>query len=121
MRRMALVLLSVSRLGCGQDRVLDGCPAVAAAGLAVSLTSEATAQPVCDASVTAADGSYSERLMQTSCTYVGAFDRPGTYVVRAEEAGFVPKEIRQVQVVMGSGRCPHVQEVRLAVRLAPQA
>ncbi len=120
MKKMLLALLTLGTLSCGHDRELDVCPAIAAAGLSVNLTNAATAQPVCDASVTAIDGSYSERLVQTSCTYVGAFERPGTYVVRAEKAGFVPKEVGQVQVVMGSGRCPHVQEVRLTLPLTPQ-
>jgi len=120
MKGMSLAVLMIGTLGCDQDRASDVCATVAAAGLAVNLTNAATAQPVCDASVTAVDGGYSERLTPTSCTYVGAFERPGTYVVRVEGVGFVPKEVGPVQVVMGSGRCPHVQEVRLTVPLTPQ-
>jgi hypothetical protein len=119
MRKVLLTLLTLGTLGCGQDDVSGVCATIAAAGLSVHVTDAVTAQPVCDATVTAIDGSYKERLPQMSCSYVGAYERPGTYVVQVERAGFVQKEVRQVQVVMDAGRCPHVREVRLEIALSP--
>ena len=118
MRTMLLGALAASLMGCADDRS-GVCTAVATAGLSVSVTNAATAGAICDATVTASDGSSSEVLILASCTFVGAFERPGTYVVRVEHSGFVAKEINQVTVVMGTGTCPHVQEVRLAVSLSP--
>ena len=67
---LGVVLVSCS-LSCGQD---DGspvaCPAYAAAGLSVEVTNAATAQQICDATVTASQRSYSERLFVTSCSFV---------------------------------------------------
>lgn len=97
----------------------DVCPAVATAGLTVEVSNAVTGQAVCDAGVTATDGSYTERLVQASCTYVGAFERPGSYQVRAERAGFVSKQVGPVQVAMENGRCPHVRGVRVTIPLAP--
>jgi hypothetical protein len=79
-----------------------------------------TAQPICDATVTVTEGSYSQPLAEMSCKFVGAYERPGTYVVHAARAGFVSKEVGPVRVVMGSGECPHVQEVQLAMPLLPE-
>jgi hypothetical protein len=112
---LSLVALA---LGCNHE-VGSGvvCPAIAMAGLDVGVTSEQTAQALCDATVTATDGSYVERLVATSCRYAGAFERPGTYVLRAEGTGFLAKEVSDVRVIMGTGQCPHVQAVRLDIQL----
>ena len=117
MTKTLLALLSAGALGCSQDGMSGACTALAAVGLSVDVTNAATTQPVCDAKVTATEGAYSELLFPASCRYAGAIERPGTYTVRAEKPGFVPKEVGGVQVVMGSGQCPHVQEVRLAIPL----
>jgi len=74
--------------------------------------------------VTAREGDYSEQLSEqpsgSSCTFVGAFERPGTYVVSAARAGFVPKEMTSVRVVMGGGDCPHVAPMAVAIALTPE-
>jgi hypothetical protein len=120
MTKTLLVLLSASALSCSQDGISGACTALAAVGLRVNVTNAATTESVCDAKVTATDGAYSEQLFQASCNYAGAIERPGTYTVRAERLGFVSKEVGGAQVVMGSGRCPHVQEVRLTIPLVPE-
>ena len=119
MTKTLLALLSASALSCSQDGPSGACTALAAVGLTVDVTNAVTAQPVCNAKVSATEGAYSEDLFQVSCSYAGAIERPGTYTVRAESPGFVAKEVGGVQVVMGRGQCPHVQEVRLAIRLVP--
>jgi hypothetical protein len=70
--------------------------------------------------VTTTEGGYSERLFEAACRFVGAYERPGTYVVRAARAGFVAREVASVRVVMGGGECPHVQEVRVPIALSPE-
>jgi hypothetical protein len=120
MRRMAVLCLGILALGCGADAGPGVvCTAIAKAGLSVGVTNAQTSQPACDAIVTALDGAYREQLLGTSCRYVGAWERPGTYVVRVERAGFVTKEVADVRVAMGSGDCPHVEEVRLEVQVIP--
>jgi hypothetical protein len=101
------------------DDSLVACPAVALAGLDVNVTSTSSSQPICDATVTAVEGSHSERLAPVGCRYQGAYERPGTYTIRAERPGFAPLELSGVRVVMGTGPCPHVQTVTVALPLKP--
>jgi hypothetical protein len=54
-----------------------------------------------------------------ACTFTGAVERPGTYVVRAARHGFAPNEVAPVRVVMGGGECPHVEETRVRIELDP--
>jgi hypothetical protein len=119
-RQLFVLLLAATASSCDQGERPWACAAFAAAGLSVSVTSGATGQAMCDASVTASEGSYSEQLFEGACRFAGAVERPGTYVVRAERRGFVPKEVRDVRVVMGAGPCPHVQQVQLAIALTPE-
>lgn len=72
--------------GCGtQD-----CSSVALSGLSVRVQDPSGAQ-VCDATVTATDGDYSEVLSAggtaQECLFFGANERPGTYTVTAEGGG----------------------------------
>ena len=86
---------------CGDDRTPVACAEYAAAGLGVSVSDAATGQPICDAMVTAFEGAYSEQLFGVACSFSGAYERPGTYVIRAKGQGFLPNEIGSVRVVMG--------------------
>jgi hypothetical protein len=117
--RALLVLLAACSATCGEDRTPVACTAYAAAGLGVAVTNAATGQPICDATVTAVEGAYSERLFEVSCSFTGAYERPGTYVIRATRAGFLPNAVGSVGVVMGGGQCPHVEQTRVTVSLTP--
>jgi hypothetical protein len=80
-RRPALALLllasaAILPAGCGASNGVV-CTAIAAAGLSVSVTNARTSAPVCDATVTATEGSYSERLQPIDCKYVGAIRAAG--------------------------------------------
>jgi hypothetical protein len=122
MKAALAVLLALGAVSCNQDPIGDPgvvCTAIAMAGLGVDVKDETTSQPICDATVTATEGTYSERLVAVGCTFAGAFERTGTYTVRAEKAGFAPKEVGKVVVVMDNGVCPHVRETRLSVALVP--
>lgn len=101
------------------DTSLVACPAIAVAGLDVGVTGASSSQPICDATVAAVEGSHSERLAPLGCRYQGAYERPGTYTVRAERPGFAPLELSGVRVVMGTGECPHVQTVTVQLSLKP--
>jgi hypothetical protein len=115
-----LLLVAALGAGCTGEREPVACAAYAAAGLGVSVTHADTGQPLCDASVTASDGAYSEKLTEVACTYTGAYERPGSYVVRATRPGFAPAEIGPVRVAMGGGECPHVVQVKVTLPLAPE-
>jgi hypothetical protein len=106
--------------GCTEEREPVACAAYAAAGLGVSVTRADTGQPLCDASVTASEGAYSEKLTEVACTYTGAYERPGSYVIRATRPGFAPAELGPVRVAMGGGECPHVVQAKLTLPLAPE-
>jgi hypothetical protein len=75
---------------------------------------------ICDATVTAVEGDHREMLTPVACRHVGVFERPGTYVVRAERTGFIPVELTDVGVMKGTDDCPHVETVRVQIRL-PQS
>jgi hypothetical protein len=120
MKRPILILL-LSALSCSCDSSPGmACAAIAQAGLDVSVINEQNGQGICDATVTAEDGTYREALPAFSCRFVGAYERSGTYVVRAERAGFVTREVTNVRVTMMTGDCPHVETVRVQIRLALQ-
>ncbi len=114
-----MAFLAVVSLRCGGEHTPAACPAYAAAGLAVSVSSASTGQPISDATVTATEGAYSEPLFGVACTFTGAVERPGTYVVRAVRHGFAANEVSPVRVVMGGGECPHVEETRVTIALTP--
>jgi len=113
-------LLGACAWGCGPDAAPQACTALAAVGLTVDVTDAATGQPLCEAKLTATEGGYAEELSRVACSYIGAVERPGTYVVRAEAPGFVSKEVAAVRVTMDEGRCPHVRGVRLSMALVPE-
>ena len=117
---IACVAAALVLAGCNEEQDPIACAAYAVAGLGVTVTNADTGQPICDATVTAADGAYGERLFAVGCIYAGAYERAGTYVVRASRDGFAPKEVGPVHVVMGGGECPHVQETRVTVSLSPE-
>jgi hypothetical protein len=97
---------------------------VIAVGLDVGVANIDTGAPICDATVTAIDGSYSEELRATTdvrgCRFRGAFSRPGVYSVRAERQGFLPMTLSHVSVVAGKGSCcPGLETAHVEIRLRP--
>jgi len=121
LRRISVsLILGLPLAGCG-DMEPDGvaCIAIAVAGLDVSVVDQSTNQPICDATVTAAEGAYSERLNMGACRYSGAYERPGSYAIRAERPGFTARTVTAERVVMSSGQCPHPVTIRTEIRLTP--
>ena len=118
---VVLLVAAGAPIGCSEtDRADVSCPPYIAAGLNVSVANDQSNDPICDALVTARDGSYSETLMPAgTCRYVGAIERAGTYSVLAERTGFAAALTPDLKVVSSGGDCPHVRTVDVAIRLAP--
>ncbi len=115
MRVLALVAVALAAIACDDLGII--CTAQATAGLQVRVTNAQTGAAICDAVVTATDGQYSETLMVFGCRYYGAYERVGTYAVRAERSGFEPRTVTGVMVVMNSGPCHHVEPAQLEIKL----
>jgi hypothetical protein len=118
MKLAVLLLLAVGPSSC--DWPGTPCPAMATAALTVTVANAANGQPICDATVTATDGTYSETLRVFGCTYTGAFERPGTYVVRAVREGFAPAEHGPVSVARNDDACRTLEGARVTLALTPQ-
>jgi hypothetical protein len=76
-------------------------------GLVVRLRDGATGAQICEATVTAFDGGYSETLQMsppyrydasTDCWFGGASERAGTYVIDARATGYPQKTLADVEV-----------------------
>jgi len=113
-RRVLLVTLAVAANGCGQ-----ACDAVLKAGIVLTIVDGATGNPIEEATVIATDGSYSEAVNLPSSPpapghAVLAFERPGTYRVEVQAAGYLPWVMSSVRVSRDD--C-HVETVALTARL----
>lgn len=109
----AMLILAMSASGC--DLAL-GCDDSLVWGITVEVK-QSDQTPICDATVTAVDGDYTETLMAgfgDACTYFGAGERSGTYQLRVEKAGFVTETMNDVEVEDES--C-HVKPANVALTL----
>src|SRR5512134_2460488 len=107
----AVLAAATVAIGCSDREHMGPCPPVFTHGLDVSIQNAETGEPICDAVVTASAGARSYTLVPPSagsCRYIGV-GRPGTYVVRAERAGFVLSAVSSVGVVGSDGECPYVR------------
>ena len=122
MKQIACVIVCLLALpGC--DYVCTEACTVAV-GLDVGVANADTGAPICDATVTATDGGYSEELQPIpdarGCRFWGASSRPGIYSVRAERQGFLPMTLSRVTVVAGKGDCcPGLETAHREIRLPP--
>lgn len=119
-KKLTVLGLTLGLAGCESSPTV-ACTAIAQAGLDVSVINELNGQGVCDATVTAVEGDYRESLPAFSCRFVGAYERTGTYTLRAQRTGYATKEVVNVRVTMATGDCPHVETVRMQIRLVPLA
>lgn len=101
-------MLPLAAVGC-ETHV---CTTEARAGLSVTVR-ESSGALVCDATVTAHDGNYSEKLMVAACVYWGGLERPGNYTLDVV-AGSRSKTTSGV--VVTSGDC-HVNGRDITVTL----
>lgn len=116
------LLLAIAGLGvnaCGYGPTEPrACTAIAVDALVVTVVDTANNQRICDATVTAIDGSFSAELRPfpagAECTYSGPTERAGTYEVRVSKAGYEPAAQTGIRVT--ADEC-HVIPVRLTLQL----
>jgi hypothetical protein len=87
--------------------------------LIVQVVDAVTKESICDASVDATDGAFSESLTPhglPSCAYSLAQDRPGAYHLVVSKPGYATAE-RDVSVALGDD-C-HVNTRTLTIELSP--
>lgn len=116
-----LLVVAGAAIGCsGAGREDIVCAPYIATGLSVTVVNSQSSVPICDARVTARDGSYTETLGPgVTCSYQGAIERAGTYSVSAERSGFAGALTSDVRVVSTGGDCPHVRTAAVTLRLVP--
>jgi hypothetical protein len=114
----AVCSVTLAFAGCESPANPVVCTAIAVDALVITVMDGATGQRICDATVTAVEGSFSEVLRPfpaaTECTYSGPTERAGVYEVRVAKAGFAPTTTSNVRVTRDE--C-HVIPVRLTVTL----
>lgn len=117
---LALLLPLSTAVACDHVSEPDPviCTAIAVSSLNVTVRDSATAQRVCDATVTAvlAGATYELRRSGSAeaCTYAGPEERAGAFEVRVSRAGYAPAVVSNVQVT--ADVC-HVIPVSLTVDL----
>jgi hypothetical protein len=104
---IAVVILVVS-IGVSSSR---NCDKSASASLTVALTNS-SGSAICDAEVTATDGSETFILEPVGCSYAGPWERAGTYLIRASHGG---QMLISEPTRVSSGEC-HVKGKRLDLR-----
>ena len=96
----------------GDDPGGVACPAIAAASLGVTVLDAVSSARICDATVTANDGTTSYTLMAggdtSNCTYVGPFERAGTFSITVTRAGYLMGQ--KTGVVVTKGVCNVTQQ-----------
>jgi hypothetical protein len=120
--RLSLPVICALGLGLAGCESLSGhvCTAIALNAMEVRVVDGASNQLICDATVTAVEGSFSEVLVVrpfpagTECTYSGPTERAGVYEVRVTKAGYAANTTSNVRVSRDD--C-HVIPVKLTVTL----
>ena len=111
---MAVVAVALTP-SCGEEPAQ--CNTMAAAGVAVTVTDSMSSDPICDATVTASSGAYEESLgpAGTACSYVGLWERPGTFAIEVAKTGY---KSATRSVTVPQGEC-HVAQQNVAIALSP--
>jgi hypothetical protein len=106
---VGVVFAAFARSGPGVN-----CTTQAVSGLGVAVVDE-HGNAVCDATVTATDGPYSEVLMTTfgGCAYSGAVERKGTYAITARLGA---RSVQRVGVRVTGDEC-HVRPTHVTLTL----
>jgi len=111
--------LGLGLAGCGGNPVV--CTTEARSSLNVTVLDAVTGRRLCDAEVTATDGSYNATLMSSgptgNCNYFGPFERPGNYLVMASRAGYLTGH--EGDALVTRDEC-HVQTAAVTVQLQPE-
>lgn len=119
-----LIILSLMVFSCGKDGPPEvACTLEARLGLSVVVLNSQSGARICDATVTATDGSYSETLTNhfgntANCTYSGASERAGSYSITAEKTGFAEQTQDNIVVLEGECHITPAEQVTLSLDLA---
>lgn len=117
-RRLFVASLCLLFMGCEDALDPRVCTAIAIDAMTVTVTDAATGQRICDATVTATDGSFSAELRAfpagPECSYSGPTERPGRYEVRVTRSGY--EAVVRRDVIVTADEC-HVIPVRLSFDL----
>jgi len=127
MRLMAVLSLLaaaafLSLAGCDKPTEPRVCTAIAVDALVVTVVDASSGQRICDAKVTAIDGSFSEDLRPfgsgQDCTYSGPTERAGLYEIRATRTGYETLTTNAIRVTRDE--C-HVIPVMVTIQLRKSA
>lgn len=114
----AICAIGLSLAGCKSPSDPLICTAIGVFAIVVTVLDGASNQRICDATVTAVEGSFSQELRGltagTDCAYSGPLERAGVYEVRVAKPGYEPTSMTNVRVT--ADEC-HVIPVRLTVTL----
>ena len=114
----AVCSVTLALAGCASPVDPVVCTAVAVDAIVVTVVDDTSGQRLCDATVTAVEGSFSQELRAfpagAECTYSGPTERAGVYEVRVTKAGYAASTTSNVRV--SRDEC-HVIPVRLTVSL----
>jgi hypothetical protein len=104
----------------GVGPACGSCKSDSVAGLNVTVVDGATQQRICDASVTATDGDYTETLKDYggTCRYTGAWDRAGTYAITATKSGYGTASLQGVVVKVDD--CGHADSQMRTIVMTPE-
>lgn len=104
--------------GCGGTGG-TACTTLLAYSLTITVTDAATGARICDATVTATDGAFSQALDKIDgipdCTYFGPAERAGTYQVTVTKAGYMTAT--KTGLVVTKDEC-HVKGVAATIALS---
>jgi hypothetical protein len=122
---VAALAAVVALAACERPTDPIACIAIAKAGVTVVVADAGTGEPLCDASVALSSGTFREILHALppsgSCSYSGAYERPGVYMVEATRSGYQGATAGPLTVEMSREPCPHVvnQSATVLLRKAP--
>ena len=108
--------------GCEKPTEPRVCTAIAVDALVVTVVDASSGQRICDAKVTAIDGSFSEDLRPfgsgQDCTYSGPTERAGLYEIRTTRTGYETLTTNAIRVTRDE--C-HVIPVMVTIQLRKSA
>lgn len=105
---MKRALVATCALACACGAPNAECTDEAVAGITAYVIDSTSGDPICDATVTLVDGSYTETAREISpdsgnCYYAGAFERAGTYDVNVSAPN--KNDVTDANVVVSQGAC----------------
>jgi hypothetical protein len=115
--RLSWIILAPMVIGCGEDPT---CLQGAYPAIIVRVTGANGGGPILGATGEVLEGSFRENLFETGPGYYQAAEnRPGTYAVHLERAGYSPWDTAGVFVQETGGSCSTVMTEQLQAVISP--